>query len=218
MFKMNLPYDKTFGDVEKINFKYKFEDGDSEKYASNAIVIVNTIWLDPNGEYYSDFMKDFDLYPAVYYSLGYEGEFDAGYGSWATFSMKTAWFDAEGGASDNARFSVGDNYQPDLESLKYENVIWIGVGFNTKEYYYMDDIELIFKCEGPDCDSSVEKISASPVNVFSIPGGLAIQGAEKAAVYGIDGSLIAIAKGNIALPKGVYIVKIDNQVVKAIVK
>jgi len=55
--------------------------------------------------------------------------------------------------------------------------------------------------------------------VYSIPDGIAIEGIESATIYGIDGSVVATtAKGEVALPAGVYIVKAGERVVKAIVK
>jgi hypothetical protein len=218
-FRVNLdPYGmtgKTFGDVENIKFNYKLEDNDGwcEGY-EYAIVVVSK---DKAAPYFADGDFEFVRHPAVFYSTDGVGEAES-CGIWGTFSMETAWFGVEDGKSDNARFWVGDGYTPDLGSLEYETTVWISVGLNTWDTYYINDIELVFKCEGVDCGNSVEKVTVSPVNVFSILGGLAIQGAEQATVYGIDGSLIATAKGNIALPKGVYIVKVDNQVVKAIVK
>jgi len=67
--------------------------------------------------------------------------------------------------------------------------------------------------------SSVQAVaSSSSLKVYSIAGGLVIEGTEKATVYGVDGSVIATATGNIALPKGLYIVKVGNKAVKAVVK
>ncbi|MDR1730166.1 MAG: hypothetical protein LBR52_05845 [Prevotellaceae bacterium] len=66
--------------------------------------------------------------------------------------------------------------------------------------------------------TSVSTVASSSVNVYSIEGGLAVEGAENAVVYGIDGSVVATATGKIALPKGIYLVKANNEVVKAIVK
>ena len=55
--------------------------------------------------------------------------------------------------------------------------------------------------------------------VYPISGGLAVEGVEKATVYGIAGNFIVTAKGgNIALPQGAYIVKVGNKAVKVIVK
>jgi len=216
MFKTQLPEGKTFGDIKEISFKYKFESDPPEGeswYGVNYIVFAAKTGLKPDGEYYSDGTRHFDLYPAVYYSFEEEGAFDEGYGAWATLSMQTKWFDKEEGLFDNARFQVGDNYVPDLESINGENEIWLGVGINTWGYYYMDDITLHFG------GNSVESVKIVPaMKVYSIQGGLAIEGAEKAAIYGIDGTLIATAKGQIALPKGIYIVKAGSEVVKAIVK
>jgi hypothetical protein len=239
-FEMCLPYDKTFGDVEKISFKYKFVS--EEDYADYAMVVVHRMYEPSNQSYYNQLY--WSRYPAVYYSgvpgsytdgsTGKTtGEFDEGYGRWATFTMETAWFDLELGKFDNARFSAGDGYMPDLESLRYETRIWLGVGFATWGNYYMDDIMLIFKdCDTPgakcfcelnpeheECDdTSVQTVKASSVKVYSIAGGIAIEGVESAAIYGIDGSMIATAKGEVTLPKGVYIVKAGDRVVKAVVK
>lgn len=96
------------------------------------------------------------------------------------------------------------------------NEFQIGIGLNSGGFqYYLDNIEFEL---GPVSVKDVVAESVSSVKVYAIQGGLAIEGAEKAIIYGIDGSLVAIATGTIALPKGVYIVKADNQVVKAIVK
>jgi hypothetical protein len=223
-FRVNLdPHGmtgKTFGDVENIKFNYKLENNDGWCEGYEYAIVVVSRDNRSNGEYieyFADGDFEFVRHPAVFYSTDGVGEAES-CGVWGTFSMETAWFGVEDGKSDNARFWVGDGYTPDLGSLEYEKTVWISVGLNTWDTYYINDIELVFKCEGPDCVNSVEKVTVSPVNVFSIPGGLAIQGAEKATVYGIDGSLIATVKGDIALPKGVYIVKAGNQVVKAIVK
>ena len=69
-------------------------------------------------------------------------------------------------------------------------------------------------------DSSIyTSLANSSVKVLSIPGGLKIDGAESAVIFGIDGSLVASTSASeIALPKGVYIVKAGGEVVKAIVK
>jgi len=66
--------------------------------------------------------------------------------------------------------------------------------------------------------TNVSTVASSSVNVYSVAGGLVIEGAENAIVYGIDGSVIATATGKIALQKGIYIVKAGNEIVKAIVK
>jgi len=86
-------------------------------------------------------------------------------------------------------------------------------GTGTKITIALDALEVQIKSVG------VQAVAAAPsVKVYAIEGGLAIEGAEKAVVYGIDGSVIATATGKIALPKGVYIVKVDGKAIKAIVK
>jgi len=225
-FLMRLPAGKKFGDVEEISFKYRIPD-----YADYAVITVNSI----GGNAYVDGAQaDLGHCPAVFYSM--DGAIDDGYAGWATFTMKTAWFDPAGEGSDfnNDRWSIADGYAPNLASIAGLDVIWLGVGLSTWSDYHMDDITLKFAdcvqgvncyCDlnpgVPGCEEiipSVQTVKASSLIVYSIPGGLAIQGAEAAAIYGIDGSLIATAKGSIALPKGIYIVKAGDEVVKAIVK
>lgn len=217
IFKVNLESEgKTFGDIEKISFKYKFDDSVETEdgwYGNNVVAVVNKVGLDNSTEVYTSL--NFANYPAVYYSWEEEGQFDEGYSGWATITIETAWFDAEGGEFDNARFSLGDGYAPSLESIAEDAEFWLGIGINTYGNYYMDDVTFTYKCT--DC-TSVENVTALSVKVYSNAGVLYIQGAESATIYGIDGSLIATAKGQIALPKGVYIVKAGNEVVKAIVK
>ena len=226
-FLVRLPEGKVFGDVEEISFRYKILD-----YADYALVTVNTIGENT----YGTGIRDLAKCPAVFYS--YDHAIKDGLGAWATFTMKTAWFE-EGNDSDfeNARWSFEtDEYVSNLGAIANETVIWLGVGiFGWYGSYSMDDITLTFKEETPcECDvcepscecydpeneicTSVETVKASSFKVFSTPGGLAIKGVESATIYGIDGSVIATAKGQIALPKGVYIVKAGNEVVKAIVK
>ena len=134
-FHLKLPEGKTFKDIKEISFKYKFDtdalviyddpwfDG---WYGDYVMIAVNKYNLDP-GDYYGDEDNgitnfQFSLYPAVYYSSA-PGSSDNpelydGYGQWAAFTMNADLFDADLGASDNARFNVGDGYTPDFEALK----------------------------------------------------------------------------------------------------
>jgi len=68
--------------------------------------------------------------------------------------------------------------------------------------------------------TGISTVASSSVKVYAVDGGLTIEGADKAAtIYGVDGTLVATTTGGtIALPKGVYIVKVGNEAVKAIVK
>ena len=185
--------------------------------------------------------------PAVFKTYGGWGDeesyFGKAGGNWMDYSFDMKWFE-DGNFNARKANEVCYNpydeendvslpevcipYTPDLDAIRGLSKIQLGIGFVSDNTYYIDDIELIFgdvqctKCcfDGdPTCDpNSVETVEASSVKVFPIPGGLAIEGAEKATIYGIDGTLIATTTGKIALPKGVYIVKADNQVIKAVVK
>ena len=146
---------------KEISFKYKFDTdipvdyGDpwyDPWYGDYVMIVVNEYNLDI-ADYYGvyDGITNFQFsrYPAVYYSSA-PGSSDNpelydGYGQWATFTVNADWFDADLGASDNARFNVGDGYTPDLDALKDETEFWLGVGIATNGWYYMDDITLIFK-------------------------------------------------------------------------
>lgn len=125
----------------------------------------------------------------------------------------------------------------DLNFASTANVFTLYLGITTGPTqdvaeYYLDNIAITLKGTvtdswtesnlSIDCDggSSVENVnSGSSVKVYSIAGGLAIEGGEGAVVYGVDGSIItSTAASSIALPRGVYFVKVGSEVVKAIVK
>jgi hypothetical protein len=232
----NNPTGRTFSDVKGIKFDYKIEDNDGWCDGYDYAVVSVSRDNKSNDEYityFADGDYNFVRQPAVYYSLDGLDEAE-NCGNWTTVSMEIAWFDVDGGEFDNARFGVGDGYTPDLGLLEDQKIVWVTVGLNTWGTYYLNNIELVFEgdeCEPGDkecicakdpeneiCKESVKSVVASSVKVFSIPGGIAIQGVESASIFGIDGSLIATAKGQISLPQGVYIVKAGNEVVKAIVK
>ncbi len=95
------------------------------------------------------------------------------------------------------------------------NQFSFGIGFNANNgVFYIDDVTFV----GVG-GNSVSEVSAASANVFAVEGGLKIVGNEGATIYGIDGRAVATTSASfIALPKGVYIVKAGNEVVKAIVK
>ena len=208
-FHVRMSENKTFGDVKKIQFKLKFEqDGDLVDVEKEVRIAINTYYAEMMG----DHISQFNTYPAVFYSYPLESIGKYG-GGWRAYEMKTAWFENK---DFNARLNLGDGYLPDLASLEDKDNIQFGIGLgDVWTPYYIDDIEFLFD----DDETSVEVAAvASPVKIYSIDGGIAIDGIESATIYGIDGSIIATAKGKVTLPKGVYIVKAGNRVVKAIVK
>jgi len=91
-----------------------------------------------------------------------------------------------------------------------------GIGFNENgAVYYLRNIKLV----GMNGIGVKEVSSSASAKVYTIEGGLAIIGGESASIFGIDGRLVATTSAStIALPKGVYIVKVGSEVVKAIVK
>jgi hypothetical protein len=130
-------------------------------------------------------------------------------GVWDEYIFDTNFFTDE--AMNDA---IADSHVPNMDAFDWSK-FQFGIGIadgNQIGTFFLDDIEFVFE------SNSVKSVSASSAKIYSIPGGLAIEGVEKAVIYGIDGSVIATATGNIALPKGVYIVKAGSEVVKAIVK
>ncbi|MDR1730339.1 MAG: hypothetical protein LBR52_06725 [Prevotellaceae bacterium] len=138
-------------------------------------------------------------------------------GEWVTNSVNYIDFedsDINTGLIDDAA-NVGVLGYEVVSSL---NEFTFGIGFNTDNgVFYIDNI--LFLDENGYVVNVQKVEAAASANVYAIEGGLAIAGGESATIYGIDGRVVATtAASTIALPKGVYIVKVGSEVVKAIVK
>ena len=209
---MNLG--KTFGEVKEIKFKIYYESGDNAYEGQLLIALISaTQSLASDASSFGSGEKGKYNAPLCYWS--YDRPIDRGIGSWEEYTFETKWF-----TDDEMNDAIGDGLVPQMSTVNPWSKFQFGIGIaNAGDYgesivgtYYIDDIEFVFD------NVSVKSVAASSAKVFSIPGGLVIDGVESAVIYGIDGSVIATATGTVALPKGVYIVKAGSEVVKAIVK
>ena len=242
VFQIRLEDGKKFGDIGQIKFniKRKFQpDVDKVGNGDERFVVLAA---DKNmilgfqkytgREAEEDYVKagweeagDIINWPLYfwsfeYYNIGEVEEVDGAVGDWQEVIIYAEDFwNIETNQGMYFEYGEGGFYaegEPDRINGLSNFQFAIGLGQNTS--YYIDDIDFVY-CQGDECRNGVKNIAAAPsIKVYPIPGGLAIQGAEKASIYGIDGSLIATATGKISLPKGVYIVKAGSEAVKAIVK
>ena len=221
---LNFPSGKTFGDIESISFNTFFEsfsglDEGDDVMGTEVILYFgrpNTILGNGTG-FANPYCISFKGNP--------EGNPKAGViGAW--FKNTVTMDDI----LDPAINKGGGNYgMAGWGEVADRSSVTFGVGFNANNgVYYIDDIVFCFYDDY--CDKNyksgcktvgVQKVdaSSSSVKVYAIPGGLAIEGGEGAVIYGIDGILVtSTSASTIALPQGIYIVKVGGEVVKAIVK
>lgn len=85
---------------------------------------------------------------------------------------------------------------------------------------YLDDIKLSNSSE-PETSSIVNE-EAESANIYAADNAIVVEGNGTALVYGLNGNLIQSSliegRGEISVAKGFYIVKINNQVEKLIIK
>jgi len=248
ILQVKLPDGKTFGDIEKVKFRVKCQnygwwqddDEESDTYGewfpdrneerSNWQVLMaasdkDYSWsgrpliggIAGGGDYGPPDVK----YPLYFRS---RSAYNMPIGEWTEIIVNTEDFwSMVTNAGMYEKNDDGDGLYEDGEPelINGLNAFQFAIGINKPDMmdHYFDDINFKYFGEGwTGVENVVAEEAPAAIKVYNIPGGLAIAGAEKAAIYGIDGSLIATAKGEISLPKGVYIVKAGNQVVKAIVK
>jgi len=220
VFNINLPGGKTFADVKQVKFDVYFPEGtetwESEELFQQLIVTVGKV------ENLAKDMKNFHTFALAYYDYEDDPTNFGPLAQWNTITFDIASFmdfdknfRAVAQRDEDLPFDVDPYALPHVPSpaaVNGETAIQLGIGVQGLTYY-MRSIELVIEGTG------VESILSAPsFKVYSIQGGLFIDSEEKAAIYGIDGSLIATAKGQVTLSKGIYIVKVGGEAVKAIVK
>jgi len=222
-FLVELPAGKTFSDAVSIEFDAYFSsndtqlEGDATEVYKQLMVIVA-----PANEPIAGDMQGFSRFPATYVSYDDEGGIVnfGGLNSWNKVSLNIAQFsDPDFNRAltlTQADFPDGSYTYPanfDMSKVNGLNEIQLGIGVNMDTPYYIDNIR--FHGNGLNVEKVVAPASAK---VAAIEGGLTILGGESAVIYGVDGRVVATTSSSIALPKGVYIVKVGGEVVKAIVK
>jgi hypothetical protein len=188
-FPVALPAGKTLADIEKITFDIYFSEVPAEDYPQNFYKSVDCLF----GETGATFVVD-QPNVSINNLIGNEST-----KTWISKVIPlTSLTDADLLALNSFDFAIGINH----------NVI----------DYYLDNIVFVLKI-----DEAIPSIAKPQSKIFSLAGGIRIAGAgEKVAIYSVDGRLVKQTVAGdqfISMPKGLYIVKVDNgQTEKVLVK
>jgi hypothetical protein len=213
MFRsLELPCDQIVSDIESVQFDIYFESYDEYEEGDGIYSELMMYFGDPAVRavrFSGDEAFTFSGAPS-----NTEDGLAGVIGEWITISLNIIDFYIPSLNIGGEHFSTQGMNNGTTELSRFA----FGLGINAaNSVYYIDNIK--FNGIKTDCETAIQSIASAPsFKVYSSQGGLFIDSEEKAFVYGIDGSLIATANGQVALPKGIYIVRVGSEAVKAIVR
>jgi hypothetical protein len=193
-FGVALPAGKTLADIEKITFDIYFNHaaGETDAYPQNRYKAIDCLI----GEVGTTFTID-----APTISIG----------NFIGDEQEDRWI------SKVIPLITPALNPPLSESLLALNTFDFAIGINhSKIDFYLDNIVFV------EVPSSVKEIAETNLRLKNTDGGIIIDANnEQVTIFGIDGRFIKNAFANnekIALNQGIYIVKVGNKTLKAVVR